>query len=138
MTKMNFRSPASSKLFDIFDDMENLVSYEEIRGAILYRIDGLLVKSIISGKPSYSLLSLTSWIKNTIARVSKQLDKEVSKVSYTKSPFHIFFYRAGTTGIVACILDENSNTGLLQIEIDRVAQIAGEVLSGKHINPVPG
>jgi predicted regulator of Ras-like GTPase activity (Roadblock/LC7/MglB family) len=110
--------------------MANLASIDGVHGAVLYRIDGLVIHTVFSSSVCYELLDLALWMKKTVSRVSEELVGDVSKLVYDRSPYTIPFYRVGRTAILAGITDENANSGLLEIELDRISRSLAEAIEG--------
>jgi len=122
--------PIEDFLSFIGNEMANLTSIEGIHGSVLYRIDGLVIHTIFSSDICYELLDLALWMKRVISRVSEELTGDVSKLVYDRSPYTIPFYRVGRTAILAGITDENANSGLLEIEFDRISRSLAKAIEG--------
>ena len=113
------------------NEMKNLTSIEGVHGVILYRIDGLVIHSVFSCELSQELLNLAiSFLKDTVKKVSQELSKEITKLTYARAPYTIPFYKIGHTAILAGITDNTANSGLLEIEFDRASQSLAACIEG--------
>ena len=115
-------------LSKINDEIKNLASFELIKGVFLFKIDGQLVQSSFKDIDVNALVNVVSWIKNIIFKVSLELRNQLYRIAYSRENEHIYFYKVGSSAILACILDKFANVGLLAIEMDRIAYKINELL----------
>lgn len=119
--KNNENSVNMNLIFEIQDELENLVSFNSIHGALLFRIDGIMIESVYNSKENLSFLPTITWIKSIITKVGSELRSNLYRIAYSRVDEHIYFYKVGEVGILACILNKFANLGLLAIEMDRIA-----------------
>lgn len=121
-------SETGSILLKIDDELQNLTSFELVKGALLFKIDGQLIQSSFRDTNLNSLINVVSWIKNIIFKVSLELRNQLYRIAYSRENEHIYFYKVGSSAILACILDKFANVGLLSIEMDRIAYKISEIV----------
>jgi predicted regulator of Ras-like GTPase activity (Roadblock/LC7/MglB family) len=115
-------------LFHITDELKNLHSFNSIRAVLLFRIDGVIIDSIIDSNDNFNLLNSIKWVKTVIAKVGRELRTALYRIAYSRENEHIYFYKVGSAAILTCILDKFANIGLLSIEMDRIANILEKII----------
>ena len=106
----------------IVDEMQNLASFKSIFAVLLFRIDGKLIESVYEKENQNGILPTLQWIKSIISKVGFELRKNLHRIAYSKRDNHIYFYKIGSSAILACVLNKYANLGLLAIEMDRISQ----------------
>ncbi len=119
-------------IFKIQDELENLFSFDTIKGVLLFRIDGILLESYVNFSKNISIFSTMNWIKTIISKVGTELKSNLYRIAYSRRENHVYFYKVGSAAILACVLDKFANLGLLAIEMDRIAFKIAEI-SDFHI-----
>ena len=118
--------------YDSFKQMELLINdlayLEGIYGAMLFRMDALLIHLKISVDFTQELIEVIIWLKNIIEKVSIELQEDIEGISYAKENFSVYFYKVGNAGILSVIVDSYANKGLLSIEMDKVATLVKDLI----------
>ncbi|MHA1330016.1 MAG: hypothetical protein ACTSR2_02955 [Candidatus Hodarchaeales archaeon] len=114
---------------DLNREISYLNTFSDILVVILYRIDGLLIKSSYPKKPSHNLLSILLWISKTISKINQELKRNIDSIKYLNNGIPVFFYKAGESAILATVVDPYSNYGLLQMELAKTADNIGKIIT---------
>ena len=122
--------PLAESFQQICEELENLIAFEGVAAVLLLRIDGLVLQSIWPDEVTSELLPLAHWIRQIIAKVSEELQEHTPHVRYDRPPYTISFFKSGNAGILCGVFYEGANTTLLNIELNRTAEIFQGILEG--------
>ncbi|MFX0114653.1 MAG: hypothetical protein ACFFB3_08900 [Candidatus Hodarchaeota archaeon] len=120
--------PLATNFQQICEEIDNLCAFDGLAAILLLRIDGIVVESKWPDEITDDLLPLAHWVKDVIAKVSKELQENTPHVSYDRPPYVVSFFKTGRAGILCGIFYEGANTTLLNIELNRAAEIFQELL----------
>jgi predicted regulator of Ras-like GTPase activity (Roadblock/LC7/MglB family) len=112
----------------INEEIDNLMAFEGVEAVLLLRIDGLVIESKWPDEITDNLLPLAHWIKKVIAKVSEELQEHTPYVSYDRPPYTVSFFKTGQAGILCGVFDENAPATLLNIELNRTAEVFQKLL----------
>lgn len=120
--------PLAASFRQIHEEIDNLCAFEGVAAVLLLRIDGLVIESKWPDEITDNLLPLAHWIKEVITKVSEELQEHTPHVSYDRPPYTVSFFKTGQAGILCGIFDETAPATLLNIELNRTAEVFERLL----------
>ncbi len=100
--------------------LQDIVNLEDVKGAILFRIDGSVIDSAYKEQYNQEVLYTLQWCKGNIEKISTEMQKSsLKKVIYELNYFSILFSIANEITILATIFTKQGNLSLISIEAQR-------------------
>lgn len=127
----------SEVIASIHSEMMHLFQFQDVLGALLFRLDGRVITSFYETESSF-ILSILKWVNNIISKTKLELRHGAKSIKYDrqvreKENIPVYFYRTGNSSILVVMLNSRANTGLMEIEMSRSAKRIGLVIDKKQI-----
>ena len=111
--------------------LQDIVNLEDVKGAILFRIDGSVIDSAYKEQYNQEVLYTLQWCKGNIEKISTEMQKSsLKKVIYELNYFSILFSIANEITILATIFTKQGNLSLISIEAQRKVNEIFKILWG--------
>lgn len=129
MKSMDRQIDIQKKMIQMKSELDYLSGFEDLILTILYRIDGIPILTQYGGQISSEILSLSSWIKDIITKISHELREGIDNVTYHKNDYPIIFNAAGRSAILVAVLDPLANLGMLSMETARISYKLKDIIN---------
>ena len=115
-------------LDESMDDVEDL-ELDDVDAAVLFRIDGSVLKSAFNEKSCNQLIRVLQWCKDNVERVSREMKtNNLKKVTYELNETCVLFFVVNHAIILTTLANQNANLSLLSIEAKRKSSIISHYL----------
>ncbi len=104
----------------IKSDLMDIVNLEDVNAALLFRIDGNVIRSCFKSEYEQTLVHILQWCKANVKKVSGEMkDNNLEKVTYELSNACIIFNLVNDVCLLTTIAKSDVNDTLLSIESKR-------------------
>lgn len=106
----------------ISTSLEDLLYLEDVKGALLFRLDGAVISAKYNSEQHniQTLLQALLWSKANIQQVSVHIQKSnLEKAIYELEETTILFFRVDRISILCVICEKDANISLISLEAKR-------------------
>ena len=125
----------------IVSSLEDLISLEDVRASLLFRLDGEVISAKYKDteRSIQVLMRALLWAKANIEQVALHIqNNNLEKAIYELERTVILFFSVSETTILCLICNETANLSLISIEAKRYAKIMkkkrGDLYANIHRN----
>ena len=110
-------------------ELSDLIHLDDVEAAILFRIDGNVIKSAFKEEHSNEILRTIQWCKANVEKVSLEMKtNNLAKVTYELNNFNVIFSVVNNVTILTTLAIRTANMSLLSIETKRKAMLISDSL----------
>ena len=115
--------------YGIESELEDLIHLDDVDAAVLFRIDGSVVKSAFNEQNCVHIIRVLQWCKSNVEKVSLEMKtNNLKKVTYELNETNILFFIVNNVTILTTLATHNVNMSLLSIEAKRKSSLISQYL----------